>query len=223
MINDKILHNANKVAFLVKQYSNHTLTQIIGLLGMPSIDINTAIWAATELGYITEIDQETQRVLPGKNMPEMWDFGPNVTDLMQKIEYAFSQLAKKEQDLEENYVSNWTLGYDAHDVLIALAELVNTKILGVYQLTDPKDTQSTYTFYSLFENSEQMWGQKQFKEPPTGEEVPTEPNTPESPDESVPGRSEAHDAARIRGDDARAAANDTTTTTTVDPDQTKLI
>jgi len=172
-------HNANKVAFLVKQYPEHTLTQIIGLLGMPSIDINTSIWAATEMGYITELDQETSRVLPGPDMPRKFTFGSKVNELMQKLHYAFSNLAQREEDLEENYVSNWTLGYDAHDVLIALSHLVNTKVLARYELTDPKDTESTYTFYSLYENGEQMWGKKQFKEEPTGEETPTDPETKE--------------------------------------------
>ncbi|MGI9028168.1 MAG: hypothetical protein ACR2FM_05020 [Candidatus Saccharimonadales bacterium] len=202
MITDKILNNANKVAFLVNQYPEHTLTQIIGLLTMPSVEINTAIWAATELDFITEVDPKTQKVQLGSKAPKTWQFGEDIDDLMAMIHYAFIQLAKKEQDLEENYVSNWTLGYPAQDVMIALNQLVNSKMLATYKLTDPKDTKSTYTFYSLYEFGEQMWGSKQFKEEPTGEEVPDLGN-PELPNENE--------------------TPDNTTTTTVDEDQTKLI
>lgn len=202
MITEKVLNNANKVAFLVKQYPEHTLTQIIGLLTMPSVEINTSIWAATELGFITEVDPETKMVKLGPVPPETWQFGHEVDDLMAMIEYAFVQLAKKEQDLEEVYVSNWTHGYDSHDVMIALAHMVNTKVLATYSLTDPKDTKSTYTFYSLYEFGEQMWGSKQFKEEPTGEE------NPDTSDEAVPSETENFD---------------TTTTTTIDKNQIKLI
>lgn len=204
----KMIENANKVAFLVKQYPDHTLTQIIGLLGMPSIEINTAIWKATELGYITELDTETQKVALGPNAPEVFEFGDTVNELMEMITFSFGELAKKEQDLEENYVSNWTMGYASHDVLIALAHLVNTRVLATYDLTDPKDTESTYTFFSLYENGEQMWGKKQFKQEPTGEEVPTTPDDIPEEDKALA---------------AEQAENDTTTTTTTQPGQQSLL
>ena len=202
MINEKMMQNANKVTFLIQQYPEHNLTQIIGLLGMPSIEINTAIWVATEQGMITEPTPEG-KVLLGKNVPSSWEFGPEVKSLMDMLKYAFKELAKKEQDLEENYVSNWTLGYNTHDVMIALLHLVNIKAVATYQLTDPNDLESTYTFYSSYPTGKHMWGRSQFKQEPTGEEVAVEleePGTPENLDEP-----------------------ETTETTTIDPDQTTLI
>jgi hypothetical protein len=60
--------------------------------------------------------------------------------------------------------------------MIALGYLIHTKVLAQYELTDPEDLKSTYTFTSLYENSEQMWGRKYFEKQPTGDEVPEDPN-----------------------------------------------
>lgn len=171
MITNKMLHNANKVAYIAQQYPEHKLGQIIALLGMPAIDINTAIWAATELGFIEEPNKATGEIVIGK-LPDTWDFGQEVEDLKEALVYSFTELAKKETDLEETYLGNWTNGYPAHDVLIAMKQLLGDKVLAEYDLTDPMDLKSTYTFYTLYENGEQMWGRKQFETQPTGEEKP---------------------------------------------------
>lgn len=166
-----MVQNAHKVAFLVQQYPDNSLDKLISALQMPAIDINTAIWLATELGFIKN-PEETDGKMVLLSVPEAWDFGQAVTDIKAMLKFSFVELAKREKDLEENYLSNWTLGHQGHDVLIALKQMLNEKVLATYELTDPEDTKSTYTFYSLYENSEQLWGRKNFKTQPTGEEIP---------------------------------------------------
>lgn len=177
MVTHKMRENAHKITFLVEQYPEHTTTQIISLLELPAIDINAAFWTAQELGFLSEPEDDNVKLL---KRPRDWHFGDAQRDLQHEILYIFEQLAKKETDLEENFISQWTQGYPAHDVMISLKQLVNEKKLGQYTLEDQridekaepvfnedgKPEMDEYVFFSLYENSEQMWGIKQFKKPP---------------------------------------------------------
>ncbi len=168
-----ILNNAHKMAFMIKKYPEKTLADHLKVFVVPAIEINTSLWKAAELGLITEPDKETGICTYLKD-PKKWVFGSRVDDLITMLEYAFKELAKTERDLDEVYISNWTLGHEAYDVMIALGYLIETRVLAQYDLTDPEDLKSTYTFTTLYENSEQMWGRKYFIKEPTGEEVPDE-------------------------------------------------
>lgn len=161
-----VVDNAAKVTFLVREYPDHTLGQIIELLGMPAININTAIWYAQEQGWISEPDEETGKVTL-LNEPTTWEFGDSTNNLEAMLVYSFNQLVKKETDLEETYLSNWTAGYPSHDVLIALKDLENQGILVQYQL---EDGENKYVFFTLAENRDKLWGQKQFKKNPLTDE-----------------------------------------------------
>lgn len=183
MITKKMSENAHKLVFLVEQYPEHTITQLMAMLQMPAVDINCAFWAAEELGFISEPVKETGEVKLLET-PKEWKFGDVQEELQAMIIYSFNKLAHKEEDLEETYLQNWLNGYSTHDVFVALKTLLNKRILGEYQLTDPNDLESTYTFYSLFPNTEQLWGRKQFKVAPVGDEKPAEQENKE--DETAP-------------------------------------
>lgn len=178
MITTKMLKNANKVAYLVEQYPEHKISQTIALLAMPSIEINTAIWAATELNFITAPDKATEKVALA-TPPETWQFGHEVEDLRETLLYSFEQIAKKEIDLEEYQLSEWTSGYPSHDIIIAMKLLLNGNQLHEYVL---EDGENNYTFYTLYENRDKLWGRKAFKKDPlTGED-----NHPEAEQEAEP-------------------------------------
>jgi hypothetical protein len=185
-ITKRALENANKFAFLVGAYPEKTVPEIIGLFQLPPIDINTAIWAAVELQFVTELDQ--REFVPGQDgedavksahylhsdlykKPETWDFGPNEADLEDAMIYAFEKLNAEEKDMEENYLSNWTRGYMAHDVLVATKKLLEDNVLHEYEL---EDGDNAYIFYTLKKNADKLWGSKQFKTNPlTGEDQRT--------------------------------------------------
>lgn len=187
MITSKMLEGANKIAFIKQNYPEHKLNDVISLLQMPAIDINTALWAAQELGFVSKPDAETG-VFELKTPPEIYDLGKTVRDLQDAIVYSFTELAKKETDLEETYFSQWVQGYDTHDILVAMKELLNDRVMFEYDVNDPEldkkgkpvlneDTHepiiNVYTFFTLYENGEQRWGEKQFKRNPiTGQDKP---------------------------------------------------
>lgn len=168
MITKKMRENAHKMTFLIMQYPEHSVTQIINLLQMPAIEINTAIWVAEELGYIDKPNEETS-IASVLSPPEPFDFGRVEQELETMLVYSFEQLAKKKQDLEENYLSSWTAGYQSQDVMIALARLINNQQIASYTIEDAAiddaedATGSEYTFYTLYKNRDKLWGRKQFK------------------------------------------------------------
>lgn len=162
MINVKIFNNANKVAFLVYRYPEHTMQQIIKLLHIPAIDINAAFWQAVEAGYLNELDPETDMITI-KRLPTKFEFGDTVNDLRDALIYSFTNLARKETDLEEQYLSNWVGGYAPHDIMIAIGSLLVEKKLAQYVI---EDDGNKYTFFTLYKNREKLWGRQQFKTDP---------------------------------------------------------
>lgn len=171
-ITQQKLHLAHKVTYLKTRFPDEPITSAINrLIGMPAIQQNMAYWEAQKLGLLGEPNPKdgTFELL---KTPETWEFSDSIKEIEAMVTECFGILAKTERDLDEETLTYWLVGYLASDVLVALHHLLETKVLGKYELTDPKDLKSTYTFYSLHENSEQMWGRKFFKEQPTGEEVP---------------------------------------------------
>lgn len=164
MITKKTLENANKFAYLAGAYPDHSAAEIIGLMEMPAIDINTALWAAVELGWV--LDPKTHEGVTGLvQAPETWQFGQQLQDLEDNLLYAFSVIGKAETDIEEHKLSEWTEGYPKHDLAIVMKRFLADKVLASYELEDTNpENDSMYTFYTLYENREQKWGAKQFEE-----------------------------------------------------------
>lgn len=179
MISQKASENAQKIAFIKQNYPDHRLTDIMGVLQMPAIDINTALWAAQDLGYIGEPNPETGEI-ELLSPPETYELGQTITDLQTDLIFCFHELAKKERDLEETYLTQWVTGYTTQDVLVAMKDLLNKKVLAEYEIHDPQLDKkgkptldenkqpviNIYTFYTLYENGEQLWGSKEFKKNP---------------------------------------------------------
>lgn len=161
MITPKMRENSHKVAFLVKQYPKHKMTEIVQLLEMPAIDINTAIWAAQDSGFVSKPDKKGS--LKFLKDPESWAFGETVMHIEDALIFAFEHLAESEADLEEHYLSQWTRGYSGTDVLIALNRLLSSNRIAEYAI---EDGENTYKFFTLYENRDKLWGNKQFKKPP---------------------------------------------------------
>jgi hypothetical protein len=197
MVTTTMLNNANKVAFMVKRYPKHTLKKITKLFQMPAIDVNTGMWAAEEYNLV-KIDAENDSI-ELVQQPAEWQFGKAVDDLQNALVYAFAQIAKKETDLEETYLGNWTMGYPAHDVMVAIGDLVDRGVLATYDIkdTDKDGAVNTYSFYTLAENASKHWGLQQFGTPPKPGVVETvkEDEVAEIPDaEPVVNQPEAPEA-----------------------------
>lgn len=159
---ENLAYNAQKVLYLCAAYPEKTLKEIIGLLAMPAIDINTAIFYCQKQGWLSEPDGETgfAQVL---SKPEKWDFGPEEKGLEELLVFAFEQLNAKEKDLEEFFVSQWTTGYPSQDVLVAVKRLLENKQLHEYEIEDGEEK---YIFYTLYKNRDKLYGRQAFKQDP---------------------------------------------------------
>jgi hypothetical protein len=175
----KMLENCHKVVFLAKQYPKHTISQLIALMpSLPPIEINAAFWYAEREGYLTKPDKDGKIEL--LRTPDAWEFGNEVEDLRDHLVFAMSVLAGRQHDMTEEEISEWCFGYAPHDLAVALKSLLDENAIATYDLVDPKDLKSTYTFFTLYENGEQLWGRSRFKEQPTGEEKPETDEQPNS-------------------------------------------
>jgi hypothetical protein len=178
MSTPKMLANANKFTYLAKQYPEKKVADIIAMFHLSPVDVNCALWLALELKWLkvvesTEHDDKTGKDKPVQRFevidgPASWDFGPEVAELENSIEYAFEKLNADEKDMEENYLANWITGYPNQDILIAMKHMLEMQILHEYEI---EDGENAYIFYTLYENRDKVWGQKQFKTNPlTGDD-----------------------------------------------------
>lgn len=157
-----LAQNAQKFLYICDAYPEKTLTDVVALMAMPAIDINTSIWYCQKEGWLSEPDGETGYAQVLKK-PAAWSFGPEETALEKLILFAFERLNAKEQDLEEFFVSQWTTGYPSHDVLVAVKRLLENQKLHEYEIEDGEDK---YIFYTLYANRDKLWGRKSFKKDP---------------------------------------------------------
>lgn len=174
----KHLHDVHQLVFLATQYPGHTAEKLGALYQIATIDINTTAWLAQDKGFI-DIDKDT-KIVTVKNTPEQWQFSDEVTNLMDTLQYAIARLNRQEEDLEENILSMWCIGYAGQDILTSMKYLLKTKVLATYDVKDtveislskkakgrgdkPPTRDETYTFFTLSENLDKRWGTKQFRD-----------------------------------------------------------
>src|SRR5688572_15604916 len=102
---DRSIHNAHKVAYIVKSYPDKNIKEIGEMFEMSVIEFNAAVWRAEEFGLIEMAATKTGEVRFAKE-PDIWEFGPDVEVLIQDIPYILKKFAESESDLESNYFGN---------------------------------------------------------------------------------------------------------------------
>ena len=155
----KEISDMHKVIYLAKVYPKKSLKQLIGIFNVSPIDINAAIWRAKDGGYM-EITSDHYK-LP--KLPTEWKMDEDVMQLMRQIKYVLEVQAREELDVVENLLSVWIDGYFSHDFFVAVNMMLEEKVIATYTIYSPKE-ESDYVFYTLAENAEKRWGEKQFKD-----------------------------------------------------------
>lgn len=168
---------AHKLYFLALEYPDHDIMQLSQIFQTSPIEFNTAAWAAQDLGYLKINADNSVEV---KELPKdfKWEFGELVDHLLEVIPYALSKINAEEADIEENYFGNWTAGYPAHDVMIAMRRLEADGVIASYKVNNVTEIKpnreqrrkgakeetvtDTYTFYTMAGNEKHRWGEKQF-------------------------------------------------------------
>lgn len=181
--NERTLQNIHKLRFIAGQYKERNMVVLSQMFQIPPIEFNAAAWGAVDLGYLKINDDNTFELL---KEPEEYKFGELVDHLMDIIPYTVAKVNEKEAVLEEGYFQNWTAGFPQQDVICATKKLVADEKLSILEIVD-KDVvplnreerrkpenkkigkteeviESTYYFYTLPENADKDWHEKQFKD-----------------------------------------------------------
>lgn len=80
-------------------------------------------------------------------------------DVKEEIVQLIRNLNKDEKDMSAEELSTWIPGSTAERFKIFAYV---TPELAMYEIADPKDKQSVYTFLTLKGNEDKLWGKKQF-------------------------------------------------------------
>lgn len=178
--NDRVTQNAHKIYYIAKVYEEDNIVTLSQMFQIPPIEFNAAAWAAVELDLLKINDDNTIEL--GKE-PKEYQFGELVEHLMDIIPFTVGKVNEQEAVIEEGYFQNWTSGFPQQDVIVATKRLVELDKLATLEIVD-KDViklnreqrrkrtdgkteivnESTYTFYTLPENKDKDWHEKQFKE-----------------------------------------------------------
>lgn len=177
--NKRTRENVCKLVYLAQEYPDHNIVELSRLFQTSPIDFNVTAWAAQDLGYL-EVDRLTQ-VVTIKKVPEEEEFGELIEHLLDVIPYSLEKINQEEADIEDNYFGNWTAGYPSHDVMIAVKKLLKDGKIASYEVKNktemplskkqkgkgvkPEVVVDTYTFYTMPENADKRWGEKQFEDP----------------------------------------------------------
>lgn len=178
--NDRVTQNAHKIHFIASVYQENNLVTLSQYFQIPPIEFNAAAWAGKEMGLF-EIDDQNNITLA--SAPEKYQFGELVDHLLDIIPFTIGKINETEAVLEETFLQNWMAGFPEQDQVVAIKTLVQDKKIATKQIVD-KDVvplnreqrrkrkdgkteeviESTYTFYTLFENADKDWHEKQFRE-----------------------------------------------------------
>jgi len=89
--------------------------------------------------------------------------GEEIERVMDAILETVERENARKQDISLGLLQSWCVGIRPSACELALRRLVLDEELYEYDLADPRDAKSVYTFYTLVENRDEQWGKKQFK------------------------------------------------------------
>lgn len=175
--------NIHKLVFLVREYSDKSIVELSKMFQTSPIEFNAAAWGAVDEKFIKINDDNSVELL---DQPKEFAFGELVEHLMEIIPYTVGKINENEADIEDQYFLNWAAGFPDHDIMIAVKKLLADGKLASYEIVDvdviplnreerrkPENkkigkteerVENTYTFYTLPENKDKRWGEKQFKD-----------------------------------------------------------
>lgn len=160
-----------QIAALHELYPKDTVSDIAGKLMLSPLYIINALEEGERMemfqrqrdkkGTITEVI-DTIAPIDWKNMAND-AFGLDIQRLQGELFRAIDSANSIQQDLEDGRLQAWCRGIKPAAVEIALYFLRKQELITNYELADPGDKKSVYTFHTLKPNAINQWGTKQFK------------------------------------------------------------
>jgi hypothetical protein len=160
-----------QIAILHEMHPKDTVSEIAGRLMLSPLYIINALDEGEKMelfqrqrdkkGEVTEV-LDTVAPIDWKNLGSDVA-GADIQRLQGEILRAISTANANENDIEDGMLQAWCRGIKPSAVEMALRFLFQGGIIDNYELADPADKKSVYTFHTLRPNNENQWGKKQFK------------------------------------------------------------
>ncbi len=159
---------ARQLAVMVELHPDKTISEIAAELALSPIFIINAIAEGERMELIRRTDDfkaDKLELITALDLEQNggYLFGAENDRVQQEIVQLLNDMEKDENDIEKGELEFWFRGVRPSALEIALHTLKHLDIIDSYELADPKDKKSKYTFYSLMRNSSNRWGRKQFK------------------------------------------------------------
>lgn len=157
---------ANQLSVLAELHPEMTVSELAAALAIsPIFVVNALAVGVREKMFEHDQPEDMIKITSPMEFGKSIDiFGPEIDRIAEEILVTIENLNVKEEDIEEGKLISWCRGIRPSAVEIALFALERTGYIAKYDLKDPKDEKSVYTFYTLPDNADNFWGLKQFKE-----------------------------------------------------------
>ena len=150
---------ANELMIASQLMHTNNVSRIAEQIGYRPMLIITALYRAGEQGKFTYNEkQDTMQICEGVELDDL-ALTEAMTELIDLIEQFMFYLNAKEKDMSIEELQMLLAGVP--DLHIKIAAHMSKK-LTTYELAQPKDKKSVYTFITLKENVDKQWGKKQF-------------------------------------------------------------
>lgn len=181
--NKRTVENAHKIYFVAKVLKDEVndLVLLSRIFSMPKIDFDVAAWAARDLGLIKINDDNTFDLL---EEPKEYQLSELTQHLMDIVPILVAEVNANETVIEEEILQGHCNGFPQQDIIMAIQMLVDNGTLALQEILDreviklnreerrkPENEgkteeviESTYYFYTLPENADKDWHEKQFKD-----------------------------------------------------------
>lgn len=160
-----------QIAAMHELHPKDTVSELAGKLMLSPIFIINALDEGESMemfqrqrdkkGGVTEV-LDTLAPLDWENMLGD-EFGQDIVRVQNEILRAIASANVEENDIEDGTLMAWCRGIKPSAIELAMHYLYKKNIIDHYDLADPADKKSVYTFHSLAVNVGNKWGSKQFK------------------------------------------------------------
>lgn len=157
---------ANEMLIAKAVMQTNSLDRIAGELQYAPILISNALYDGERSGKLI-FNRKSRTIEAGEDVevqrlavsPEFFGVGNDDINLPEQLELLIRNLNSDQIDMSVEELATWLPGFSP--VKIKMMVYLNP-VLTSYEVVDPGNKESVYTFISLAENATKLWGQKQF-------------------------------------------------------------
>lgn len=154
---------AYQLAILHKMYPKNTIDELAAHLMLSPIFVINALKEGERLELFTR--KKGSDVIKGStdiDYDEL-ELGAEISRLNNEIVRVVAEANETKEDVEAKTLEFWCRGINPMALEMAVHVLTTIGVIASYELSDPKDKKSVYTFLTIGGNEKKQWGAKQFK------------------------------------------------------------